>query len=59
MPESAADPSRGSVEQQMALAITKGQDETGDDLNAMMPRWSVLSQEQVDSLIQYIQATFK
>jgi mono/diheme cytochrome c family protein len=54
-----ADPSRGSVEQQMALAITKGQDETGDDLNAMMPRWSVLSQGQVDSLIQYIQATFK
>jgi mono/diheme cytochrome c family protein len=55
----ASDPSRGTVEQQLALAITKGQDETGDDLNAMMPRWSFLSQEQVDSLIQYIQATFK
>jgi mono/diheme cytochrome c family protein len=55
----ASDPSRGTVEQQLTLAITKGQDETGDDLNAMMPRWSFLSQEQVDSLIQYIQATFK
>ncbi len=55
----ASDPSRGSVEEQLVLAITKGQDETGDDLNAMMPRWSFLSQEQVDSLIQYIQATFK
>jgi mono/diheme cytochrome c family protein len=53
------DPSRGTVEQQFALAITKGQDETGEDLNAMMPRWSILSQSQVDSLIQYIQATFK
>jgi mono/diheme cytochrome c family protein len=55
----ASAPSRGSVEQQLALAITKGQDETGDELNAMMPRWSFLSQVQVDSLIQYIQATFK
>lgn len=55
----ASDPSRGTVEQQLTLAITKGQDETGDDLNAMMPRWSFLSQAQVDSLIQYIQATFK
>ena len=55
----ASDPSRGTVEQQLTLAITKGQDETGGDLNAMMPRWSFLSQEQVDSLIQYIQATFK
>jgi mono/diheme cytochrome c family protein len=55
----ASDPSRGSVEQQLTLAITKGQDETGDDLNPMMPRWTFLSQDQVDSLIQYIQATFK
>jgi mono/diheme cytochrome c family protein len=55
----ATDPSRGSVEQQLVLAITKGLDESGDDLNPMMPRWSFLSQAQVDSLIQYIQATFK
>ncbi|MCL4530788.1 MAG: c-type cytochrome [Chloroflexi bacterium] len=48
-------PSRGTVEQQLTLAITKGQDETGGDLNAMMPRWSFLSQAQVDSLIQYLQ----
>ncbi len=48
-------PSRGTVEQQLTLAITKGQDETGGDLNTMMPRWSNLSQAQVDSLIQYIQ----
>jgi mono/diheme cytochrome c family protein len=55
----ASDPSRGSVEQQLVLAITKGLDESGDDLNPMMPRWSFLSQAQVDSVIQYIQATFK
>lgn len=48
-------PSRGTVQQQLALAITKGQDETGADLNAMMPHWSSLSQAQVDSLVQYIQ----
>jgi mono/diheme cytochrome c family protein len=54
-----ADPSRGTIEQQVALGITKGQDETGGDLNAMMPRWSSLSQAQVDSLVQYLQATFK
>ncbi len=50
----ATDPSRGTVEQQVALSITKGQDETGGDLNAMMPRWSSLSQAQVDSLVQYL-----
>src|SRR5512146_1612614 len=50
----AADPSRGTVEQQVALGITKGQDETGGDLNAMMPRWSSLSQAQVDSLVQFL-----
>ena len=49
------DPSRGSVPEQVALAITKGQDAGGGELNAMMPRWSALSQGQVDSLIQYIQ----
>lgn len=54
-----ADPSRGSVAQQVALSITKGQDETGGDLNTMMPRWSSLSQAQLDSLVQYIQTTFK
>ena len=54
-----ADPSRGTAAQQFALAITKGQDETGGDLNAMMPRWSSLSQAQVDSLVQYLQTTFK
>ena len=54
-----SDPSRGSVEQQFATAVTKGLDESGDELNPMMPRWSFLSQEQVDSVIQYIQATFK
>ncbi len=53
------DPSRGTVEQQFAIAVTKGQDETGSDLNAMMPRWSSLSQAQVDSLAQYLQTTFK
>ncbi len=53
------DPSRGSAADQAALAITKGQDETGGDLNAMMPRWSFLSQEQVVSLIQYLQTSFK
>jgi mono/diheme cytochrome c family protein len=50
----ALDTSRGTLEQQLTLAITKGQDETGDELNAMMPRWSSLSQEQVDSVIQYL-----
>lgn len=53
----AADPSRGTVAQQVALAITQGQDETGDGLNPMMPRWSILSQEQVDSIVQYLQTT--
>ena len=52
-------PSRGDVGQQLNLAITKGQDESGDDMNPMMPRWSFLSQPQVDSLVQYFQATFK
>ncbi len=54
-----ANPSRGSVADQVALSIVKGQDETGSDLNAMMPRWSSLSQAQVDSLVQYLQTTFK
>jgi mono/diheme cytochrome c family protein len=54
-----AQPSRGTPEQQAALGITKGQDETGADLNAMMPRWTVLSQAQVDSLVEYIKTTFK
>ncbi len=53
-----ANPARGSVEQQVALGITKGQDKSGDDLNAMMPRWSALSPAQVDSLVQYLQTTF-
>jgi mono/diheme cytochrome c family protein len=51
----AVDPSRGSVPEQLALAITKGQDAAGGEINEMMPRWSSLSQAQVDSLIQYIQ----
>jgi mono/diheme cytochrome c family protein len=54
-----ADASRGTVAQQVAVAIIKGQDETGSDLNAMMPHWSSLSQAQVDSLVQYLQTTFK
>jgi mono/diheme cytochrome c family protein len=54
-----SDPSRGTVAQQVSIAIIKGQDETGGDLNAMMPRWSSLSQAQVDSLVQYLQTTFK
>lgn len=54
-----AKPSRGTTAQQFALAVTKGQDEQGDDLNPMMPRWSFLSQAQVDSLAQYIQTMFK
>jgi len=53
-----ADPSRGTTAQQAAIAIVKGQDEKGGDLNAMMPRWAFLSQAQVDSLIQYLQTTF-
>lgn len=55
----AEQPSRGTAEQQFAAAVTKGQDEEGDDLNPMMPRWSFLSQAQVDSLVQYIKAAFK
>src|SRR5690349_411736 len=51
-----ADRSRGTVPEQVALAITKGQDGGGGEMNAMMPRWSNLSQTQIDSLIQYIQA---
>ncbi len=54
-----ANPSRGDVAQQVALSITKGQDETGGDLNPMMPHWSFLSQAQVDSLVQYLQNAFK
>jgi mono/diheme cytochrome c family protein len=53
------DPSRGSIAEQLALAITTGKDETGAQLNTMMPRWSFLSQAQVDSLVQYLQTTFK
>jgi mono/diheme cytochrome c family protein len=53
-----ADPTRGTIAQQVALGITKGQDETGGDLNTMMPHWSFLSQAQVDSLVQYLQTTF-
>ena len=52
-------PGRGTVEEQLVLAITKGQDESGEDMPSMMPHWSFLSKEQVDSLIQYIQSTFK
>jgi mono/diheme cytochrome c family protein len=54
-----ADPSRGSVADQVALSMVKGQDETGGDLNTMMPRWTLLSKAQVDSLVQYLQTTFK
>lgn len=54
-----ANPSRGVVSDQLLLAITKGEDETGDQMNAMMPRWSFLSRVQVDSLVQYLQETFK
>ena len=53
-----ADTSRGTVAEQVALGITKGQDETGGDLNSMMPHWSSLSQAQVDSLVQYLQTAF-
>jgi len=53
------DPSRGTIPEQVALAITTGKDETGAELNTMMPRWSFLSQAQVDSLVQYLQTTFK
>jgi mono/diheme cytochrome c family protein len=53
------DPNRGSVPEQIALAITSGQDETGAQLNTMMPRWSFLSQAQADSLVQYLQTAFK
>jgi mono/diheme cytochrome c family protein len=53
------DPNRGSVQEQIARAITTGQDESGAQLNAMMPRWSFLSPAQVDSLVQYLQTAFK
>lgn len=54
-----AQPDRGTPEQQTVLAITKGQDESGADLNTMMPRWTVLSPAQVDSLVAYMKTTFK
>jgi len=54
-----ANPDRGNVSDQLVVAITKGQDEDGEDMSAMMPRWSFLSQAQVDSLIQYLQTAFK
>lgn len=54
-----SDPNRGTVETQVALAISKGLAEDGTDLEPMMPRWSFLSQAQVDSLVQYIEKTFK
>ncbi len=47
-------PARGDAATQIGLAITKGKDETNADLNPMMPRWSSLSQAQVDSLVQYL-----
>jgi mono/diheme cytochrome c family protein len=53
------DPNRGSVEEQVARAITSGQDESGAQLNSMMPRWSFLSPAQVDSLVQYLQTASK
>lgn len=52
-------PSRGNVTDQLALAITKGLDEAGDDMGNMMPRWSFLSQSQVDSLLAYLRTAFK
>lgn len=52
-------PSRGSVEEQVALAITKGEEESGEEMSDMMPRWSFLSQEQVDSLVEYIKSAFQ
>lgn len=52
------DPSRGTVAEQVAGGITKGLDETGGDLNIMMPRWSFLSQAQVDSMVQFLQTNF-
>lgn len=55
----AENPSRGDAARQTALAITTGQDETGADLNPMMPRWPFLSRAQVDSLVQYLQSAFK
>jgi mono/diheme cytochrome c family protein len=53
------DPNRGSLPEQIGWAITQGQDEAGAQLNTMMPRWSFLSQAQVDSLVQYLQTGFK
>ena len=53
------DPNRGSVQEQIAQAITSGQDESGAQLNTMMQRWSFLSPAQVDSLVQYLQTTLK
>jgi len=59
VPMYSTDTSRGSVEDQVVLAIEKGLDEEGGDLNPMMPHWSFLSQAQVDSLVQYLQSAFK
>ncbi len=53
------DPNRGSVVEQLSQAIVNGLDEEGGDLNPMMPKWTFLSQAQIDSLIQYIQAQFQ
>ncbi len=53
------DPSRGSIADQVTLSIVKWHDETGADLNTMMPRWSSLSKAQVDGLVQYLQTAFK
>ena len=53
------DPSRGTVDQQVSEAITKGLDEEGKPLNPMMPRWVSLSKPQVDSLISYLKTSFK
>jgi mono/diheme cytochrome c family protein len=53
------DPNRGTPPEQVALAITTGKDETGAELNTMMPRWSFFSQAQAESLVQYLQTAFK
>jgi mono/diheme cytochrome c family protein len=52
-------PDRGSVADQLNLAITKGEDEGGDQMPAMMPRWTFLSEAQVSSLVEYLQSAFK
>lgn len=43
-----------NFDEQLRTAIVKGLDEEGKPLQPMMPRWTMLSQQDVDKLIAYI-----